>query len=72
MEHPRWGPVLGPAKVPSLVMKDSTFFKTTQTLWENNPDNHEIIAELKSQLDTARLEGLNIEYMDTHMGFSWF
>jgi len=68
----RWGPVLGAEKVPSLVMGDGTFFKSTQTLCDNKPDNDEIIAEIKAQLDIARGEGLDIEYMDTHMAFSWF
>ena len=68
----RWGPVLGAEKVPSLVMEDGTFFKSTQALWDNNPDNDEILAEFKAQLEMARSEGLNIEYMDSHMGFSWF
>jgi len=68
----RWGPVLGAEKVPSLVMKDGTFFKSTQALWDNKPDNDEILAEFKAQLEMARSEGLNIEYMDGHMGFGWF
>lgn len=31
----RWGPVLDAGKVHSLVMKDGTFFKSTQALWNN-------------------------------------
>lgn len=57
----RWGPVLGAEKVPSLVMEDGTFFKSIQALWNNEPDNDEIIAELKAQLDVARVEGLDIK-----------
>lgn len=68
----RWGPVLGAEKVPSLVMEDGTFFKSTQALNDSKPDNDEIIAEIKAQLELARSEGLRIEYMDTHMAFSWF
>jgi len=68
----RWGPVLGDEKVPSLVMEDGTFFKSTQALWDNNPDNNEIIAELKAQLDLARAEGVDIKYLDEHMAFGWF
>lgn len=68
----RWGPVLGKERVPSLVMGDGTFFKSTRALWDNKPDNDEIIAELKAQLELARSEGLNIEYLDTHMAFGWF
>lgn len=70
----RWGPVLGAAKVPSLVMDDGTFFKDTRPLWEHKPrpDLDEILAELKAQLDRARSKGLDLAYMDTHMGFDWF
>ena len=68
----RWGPVLGAEKVPSLVMEDGTFFKSIQALWNNEPDNDEIIAELKAQLDVARAEGLDIKYLDEHMAFGWF
>jgi len=68
----RWGPILGAAAVPSLVRPDGTFFKTTQPLWQNKPDYDEILAEIKAQLDVARSQELDIKYMDTHMGFSWF
>lgn len=68
----RWGPVLGPEKVPSLVMDDGTFFKTTQELWENKPDFGEIAAELKAQIDLARSCNVTIDYLDGHMGYRWF
>jgi len=70
--QPRWGPVLGAAKVPSLVMDDGTFFKDTADLWKHKPSNDEILAELKAQLDRARQAGLAVTYVDTHMGFDWF
>ena len=53
-------------------MEDGTFFKSTRALWDNRPDNNEILAEIKAQLDIARSEGLDIKYLDTHMAFSWF
>jgi hypothetical protein len=53
-------------------MADGTFFKSTKDLWDNKPDNHEIVAELKAQLDIARSEGLEIKYLDEHMAFGWF
>jgi predicted glycoside hydrolase/deacetylase ChbG (UPF0249 family) len=68
----RWGPVLGAEKVPSLVMEDGTFFKSTQSLWDNKPNNDEIMAEIKAQLDLARSERLNMGYLDEHMAFGWF
>ena len=68
----RWGPVLGPEKVPSLVMDDGTFYKTTQELWANKPDFNEIAAELKAQIDLARSCGVKVDYLDGHMGYRWF
>jgi predicted glycoside hydrolase/deacetylase ChbG (UPF0249 family) len=70
----RWGPVLGAAKVPTLVLPDGTFFKDTRPLWEHapRPDLGEIVAELKAQLERMRSKGLRVDYMDTHMGFDWF
>ncbi len=68
----RFGPVLGAVRVPSLVQPDGTFFKDCQQLWDNRPSYDEMVAELKAQIDLAREYGLNIAYLDTHMGFTWF
>jgi len=68
----RWGPVLPPDQVPSLVDANGHFFKNGRLLHENNPSNDEILAELKAQLDRARARGFRIDYMDEHMSFSWF
>ena len=68
----RWGPVLGAEKVPTLVMDDGTFFKNTKELWDNGPDNDEILAELRAQLALARARGLTPQYLDEHMAFQWF
>jgi len=68
----RWGPVLGAAKVPSLVMADGTFFKDTGAVWKHTPANDEVLAEVAAQLARARAAGLHIRYIDVHMGFDWF
>jgi len=70
----RWGPVLGAARVPTLVQADGTFFKDTRALWDRTPrpSNDEIVAELKAQLERARAAGLDPKYLDSHMGFDWF
>lgn len=68
----RWGPVLGPEEVPSLVLEDGTFHRSTHTLWETRPSYDEILAELKAQLDLARSKSLKIDYLDFHMAFEWF
>ncbi len=67
----KWGPVLPVEQVPSLVDEDGHFFPTTQVLHERGVDVEEIKAEIKAQLDLARSRGVNIEYVDTHMGFGW-
>ncbi|MFW6271234.1 MAG: ChbG/HpnK family deacetylase, partial [Bacillota bacterium] len=65
----RWGPVLPPEEVPSLVNSRGEFFQTTVELENNEPDLEEIMKELKAQLKKARELGFNIEYADMHMGF---
>jgi hypothetical protein len=70
--QPRWGPVLGREKAPSLVMDDGSFFKDTGALAKHKPNLDEILAELKAQLERARAKGLDVRYMDEHMGFDWF
>ncbi len=67
----RWGPVLGADRVPSIVDSEGNFFKTTQALNDNGPKTEELVAEVQAQLDLARQCGLDIQYMDTHMGVSW-
>ncbi len=67
----RWGPVLGADKVPSIVDPEGNFFKTTQALNDNGPKTEELVAEVQAQLDLAHKCGLDIRYMDTHMGVSW-
>jgi len=67
-----WPPVLPAGLVPCLLGPDGAFLKDTVELWNRRPSTDEILAELKAQLGKARAAGLNIEYMDTHMGFEWF
>ena len=67
----RWGPVLPPEKVPTLVDAKGHLFRTTQALNDNNPKLEEMVAEVQAQLDLARARGLDIGYIDTHMGVGW-
>lgn len=66
----RWGPVLPPSKVPSLLEPDGTFVRDTKTLHER-ANHDEIIAEVRAQIAKARRLRLPIRYLDTHMVFSW-
>jgi predicted glycoside hydrolase/deacetylase ChbG (UPF0249 family) len=67
----RWGPVLTPEEVPSLVDAHGHFFQTTRAVAEHGPLLDEIMAELAAQLERARALGFHVRYADTHMGFSW-
>lgn len=64
----RWGPVLPPERVPSLVDEHGHFFRTVHALGlRARPD--ELMAELEAQLQKAREHGLKPAYLDTHMAF---
>jgi len=69
----KWGPVLPPERVPSLVDEDGHFLQnpvlTSQRAAGASPD--EVLAEIEAQLARARNAGLHIEYCDEHMGFGW-
>jgi predicted glycoside hydrolase/deacetylase ChbG (UPF0249 family) len=63
----RWGPVLPPEDVPSLVDRRGMFFQTTRALHDNQPRLDELMRELQAQLDRARTLGFDIRYADQHM-----
>lgn len=67
----RWGPVLPPGQVPTLVDGNGRFLQTTRELHANRPDLGQILAEMQAQLDYARALGFDIKFADTHMGFTW-
>ena len=64
----RWGPVLGPAAVPSLVDSNGFFFPSRAKLFANNPKTDEVEKELRAQIRRALSSGLKIDYLDYHMG----
>ena len=64
----RWGSVLGQTAVPSLVNDDGYFYPTTALFLENAPKPGEVRSELRAQIDKAFASGLEIEYLDYHMG----
>jgi chitin disaccharide deacetylase len=64
----RWGPVLGRSAVPSLVDDEGYFFPSRALLYGNNPNLGEIEAELRAQVERALSTGLQIDYVDYHMG----
>ncbi|MBM4176273.1 MAG: ChbG/HpnK family deacetylase [Ignavibacteria bacterium] len=63
----RWGPILG-KEVPSLTDTEGYFFPSRKTLYENNPKLDEVEKELHAQVKRAVRSGLQIDYIDYHMG----
>ncbi|MGQ0713755.1 MAG: ChbG/HpnK family deacetylase [Gemmatimonadaceae bacterium] len=64
----RWGPVSGQSAVPTLVDAEGYFFQSAEALYRNRPDVREIETELRAQIERARRSGLEIAYVDYHMG----
>lgn len=67
-EHYRWGPVAGREAVPSLTDENGYFFHSSSTLYKNNPVRSELEKELRAQIERALASGLDIDYVDYHMG----
>jgi len=70
-DNARWAPVLPSDFVPGLVDDQGYLVQRTQTAHEQGADVAEIMAEVTTQLEVARDAGLDIKYLDTHMGFAW-
>jgi predicted glycoside hydrolase/deacetylase ChbG (UPF0249 family) len=67
----RFGPVLGAKAVPSLVEPDGTFLASPMHHHRRGVKIDEMMRELKAQLAKARKAGVNIQYLDEHMGCAW-
>ncbi len=67
----KWGPILPPAAVSSLVEPSGAFTAFPNILNERGLDLEQAIAEVTAQLRLAREAGLNIVYLDQHMGVGW-
>ncbi len=63
----KWGPVLGPARVPSLVDGSGYLLPSEEAFAARSPDLGEVEAELRAQIDRARAAGLRVDYLDAHM-----
>ncbi len=64
----RWRPVLPISKVPTLVDRDGYFYRTNQEFLEVKPKVDEAEKELRAQVQLALDKGINVTYLDTHMG----
>jgi predicted glycoside hydrolase/deacetylase ChbG (UPF0249 family) len=66
-EHYKWGPVLGAAKVPSLVDNNGHFYASETEFAAANVDLGEVEMELRAQIERALRAGLRVDYLDYHM-----
>ncbi|MBN1638838.1 MAG: ChbG/HpnK family deacetylase, partial [Ignavibacteriales bacterium] len=64
----RWGPVLGKEIVPSLIDNVGMFFPSRSKLFANDPKLKEFELEITAQVERAIKSGVNIDYIDHHMG----
>ena len=64
----KWGSVAGKSLVPSLVDSLGYFFPSRAAFFANNPKPEEVEIELRAQIEKAIKSGLNISYLDYHMG----
>ena len=59
-EHYKWGPVLGAAKVPSLVDSGGHFFASEAEFSAADVDLDEVEMELRAQIERAIAAGLRV------------
>jgi len=63
----KWGPVLGAAKVPSLVDENGHFYASEAEFAAADASLEEVEMELRAQIERALTAGLRIDYLDYHM-----
>jgi len=66
-DRPRWGPVLPPAEVPTLVDDDGHLPPHPRALARRQPAVDELLAETRAQLERLRDAGFDVAYFDDHM-----
>ncbi len=63
----KWGPVLGPREVPSLVDARGYFFADVATLYAAARLD-EVERETRAQIEKALATGIDVTHLDSHMG----
>ncbi len=66
-QHYKWGPVLGAAKVPSLVDANGHFYASETEFAAADVDLAQVEMELRAQIERALRAGLRVDYLDYHM-----
>ncbi len=68
-KHYKWGPISDKSKVPTLLDENGYFHGSYQALnIDNEPDVAEMELEFRAQIERAIATGLQIDYIDNHMG----
>jgi chitin disaccharide deacetylase len=70
-EKVKWGPVAPRESIASLLDENGYFLETPNITLERGFNADEAMTEIRAQLQKARDAGLDIRYMDEHMGVSW-
>lgn len=69
--HHPWRPVLPAERVPCLVDEAGFLLRDPSRIHARDVQADQILAECTAQLARARAYGLDIRYVDTHMGWEW-
>lgn len=69
-EQLKWGPISGKSAVPSLVDKRGFFRTSVKEFLLSDYDLKEVETELRAQIDRAVAMGMNVDYLDHHMGIA--
>lgn len=64
----RWGPVSPASEVASLIDEDGYFYATVKQFLDANPRPEEVEKELRAQVTRAYQAGIDVAYVDYHMG----
>jgi len=67
-KHYRWRPVLGRSAVTSLVDSNGYFLPSTAAFLKSQYKLDEVEQEFSAQIERAINSGLQIDYVDYHMG----
>jgi predicted glycoside hydrolase/deacetylase ChbG (UPF0249 family) len=62
----RWGPILDKRKVPSLVDRDGSFWRSRSEVY-SFCQSSEAEAELRAQIEFSLAAGLDVTHLDSHM-----
>lgn len=67
----KWRPVLPASEVSSLVDREGFFLPSSSLLHEHKFSIDHVLNEASAQLEKLREAGLEIKYIDEHMGIGW-